>query len=165
MVRFGRAEGRVTIRLDQTEADALRALIGQMRLVLSDDRPGDPAIARLFPDAYEDERESAAFRDLVGDELRATKLAALDAVAATLSAAGVVERALTPQDADAWLRALTDLRLTLGARLQVDEQSMAADIDPNSPDAPALATLHWLGWLQESLIEQLAGEQDPGAFL
>lgn len=157
-MRFARAGERVTITLDQVEAGALRGLVGQMRLVLTDDRPGDPAHARLFPDAYDDRRESAAFRDMVGDELRAAKLEALDVVAATLGSSGAVERTLTLDDAGAWLRALTDLRLTLGTRLGVTEETMSAGIDPSAPDAPALSTLHWLGWLQESLLEQLAGE-------
>jgi hypothetical protein len=154
---FARNEEKITATFEEGEAAALRSLVDQMRLVLTDDRPGDPARARLFPDAYEDRAEAAAFRDLVGDELRTAKLDALGTVAATLGPAGRVERELSLDEAEAWLRALTDLRLTIGARLKVTEEMMAAEVDLDAPDALALSTLHWLGWLQESLLEQIAG--------
>jgi hypothetical protein len=52
-----------------------------------------------------------------------------------------------------WLRTINDIRLTIGTRLEVDETKMAAELDERDPEAPALAVLHWLGWLQESFLE------------
>jgi hypothetical protein len=57
----------------------------------------------------------------------------------------------------AWLAALTDIRLAIGTRLEVDEEMMAADIDDSDPDARALAVLHWLGWIQEGILRTAAG--------
>ena len=48
---------------------------------------------------------------------------------------------------------LTDLRLAIGARLEVTEELMSADVGPEDERAPALVTLHWLGWLQEMLLK------------
>ncbi|MDP9101698.1 MAG: DUF2017 domain-containing protein, partial [Actinomycetota bacterium] len=59
--------------------------------------------------------------------------------------------------ADAWLSCLNDLRLVLGTRLQVTEDT---ELDPAgwNPDDPAnasLAVYGWLGWVQESILECL----------
>jgi hypothetical protein len=38
----------------------------------------------------------------------------------------------------------------------VDEESMSHDVDPDAPDAVAMSVLHWLGFLQESLLEHVS---------
>ena len=48
----------------------------------------------------------------------------------------------------AWLGALESLRLALGTRLDVTEETYAA-LDPDDPQAPELAVYGWLSWLQE----------------
>jgi hypothetical protein len=47
------------------------------------------------------------------------------------------------------------MRLAIGARLEVTEEKMNQAMDANGPDAPAWAVLHWLGWLQESILGTL----------
>ncbi|NJQ01815.1 DUF2017 domain-containing protein [Streptomyces zingiberis] len=65
---------------------------------------------------------------------------------------------LTPEQSRRWLGTLNDLRLTIGARLEVtedeDELYRLPDSDPRKPMVMAYL---WLGGLQESLIETLAG--------
>ena len=63
---------------------------------------------------------------------------------------------LDRDDADAWLGCLNDLRLVLGTRLGVTEQTDADDLDDDDPRRQALEVYGWLGWLQESLISCLA---------
>ncbi len=138
------------------EADPLAELTG-----LDDgtprDKPTDPALARLLPDAYGDDPErSAEFRRFTESELRAGKQAAIRVVLQSLPRAGgrVV---LTPEQADAWLTALNDLRLTLGTRLEVTEESYdeLQRIDPMTPRGRDLTLYTWLGIVQETLVDTL----------
>jgi hypothetical protein len=65
----------------------------------------------------------------------------------------VLDEALT----DAWLSALNDLRLTIGTRLDVDEQAYEEldRVDPASPRGRELTLFLWLGVLQETLVDTL----------
>ena len=60
---------------------------------------------------------------------------------------------LSAEELDAWLRALTDLRLALGTRLDVDEDTYTRDIDPRDPRAYELSVFAYLSWLQEQAVE------------
>ena len=65
---------------------------------------------------------------------------------------------LTGPAAQSWLRTLTDLRLTLAARLHIDE-----DGDDGTGDEAMLDVYEWLGYLQGTLldeIERMAGERE-----
>jgi hypothetical protein len=141
------------IRLEDFEAGLLRGLAAEMRLLLEADIPrGDPVEARLFPDAYEDPSDQDAYERLVGDQLKSAKLDALGRVEQELTGDGAVETVLGPEEVDSWLSLLTDLRLAIGTRLGVTEESMEEEIDPDDPDGRAMSVLHWLGWLQEQII-------------
>lgn len=145
--------GSLRLRLEEHERRLLQQLAAEMRTLLEADVPrADPVVRRLFPDAYDDAREARSFHDLVAAELRDTKTTALREVTQTLSGDGELAAELTADQADAWLKWLTDVRLAIGTRLDVDEQAMAADVDPDSTDAAALSVLHWLGWIQESIV-------------
>ena len=60
---------------------------------------------------------------------------------------------LTVDELDAWLRALTDLRLALGTRLDVTEEVYTQQIDPGDPQAYELSVFAYLSWLQEQAVE------------
>lgn len=152
---FKATKGGLKARFGDEEADVLRQLIEEMRMVLSDDPPDDPAVLRLFPDAYESADDARAFRDMVEGELKSEKLAALDVVASALGEAGPVKREVPTDEVDAWLTALTDMRLALGTRLDVTEETMAHEPDPNAPQGFQMTILHWLGWLQESILVEI----------
>ena len=95
--------------------------------------PEDPVLARLFPTAYrnEDDAEAAAdFRRYTGNSLRQGKAANAACLIDVLEDAGLpdepeeglfIDVELDPATASAWLRALTDLRLAIGVRLEVEE--------------------------------------------
>ena len=63
---------------------------------------------------------------------------------------------LTADEADAWLRALNDLRLVLGTRLDVTEDLDYESLDLNEPHGRDLAVYGYLAWLPELLVEALA---------
>ncbi|MFN2593524.1 MAG: DUF2017 family protein [Actinomycetota bacterium] len=145
---------RIRLDLDDQEAQIMRELVREMNTLLEADLPrADPVVARLFPDAYEDEGESDTYRELIGDQLHDAKRSALRHVKESLGDEGPVALTLVPESAEEWLRVLNDLRLAIGTRLEIDDDRMSADVDPKDPDAQALLLLHWLGWTQELLVE------------
>jgi hypothetical protein len=60
---------------------------------------------------------------------------------------------LTAEELDGWLRALTDLRLAVGTKLDVTEDSYAREIDPRDPQAYELSVFAYLSWLQDAAVE------------
>jgi len=143
-------EGAVELRLSRDERSLLAGVVAELRALL-DGAPGDPSLRRLFPPAYDEAEDERAYRDLMGGELLDGRRAALDVVAQT-----VEHERLTPEEADAWLRALNDLRLVLGTRLDVQEDTFAEELRRDDPRAPALAVYGYLSWMQEQLIEALS---------
>ena len=119
--------------------------------------PEDPALARLLPDAYRDDTEAAGeFRRFTEEELRSGKVAAAQTVLATLPEdGGKVD--LSTEDAQVWLRALNDVRLTLGVRLSITEDfaERVLDLDPADPRSAYLWIYDWLTFLQETLVRAL----------
>jgi Domain of unknown function (DUF2017) len=152
----GTGEGGIRLALEEHEADLLRQLFKEMKLLLEADiPPSDAVIKRLYPDAFDDEQRAQAYRELIGDELQNRKLAALRTAEDLVGEAGAVDAALDEEEVDRLLALVTDIRLAIGTRLDVTEERMAAELQPDDPDVAALSVLHWLGWLQESIIEAI----------
>lgn len=151
------------VDLERGETRLLRELLAEMKLLLEADiPPTDPVLKRLFPEASDDPDEAAFYRDLVGNELKAGKVEALRLVTERLGTRGPVETSIPEEEWDAWLSLLTDMRLAIGTRLQVTEEKMEEELDPEHPDAPAMSVLHWLGWVQGSMLAAIQGEDDDG---
>lgn len=155
MVGFEPAGPAIRIKLEDHEGGLLLSLLQEMHTLLEADIAADPVNRRLFPNAYDSEEDAEAYRELVGSELRAGKLAAVKEMQNALEgrSGGAIE--LSKEDAATWLPVLTDLRLAIGTRNDVTEEEMSEDIDPVDPDSAGMLVLHWLGWLQESLLETL----------
>jgi hypothetical protein len=150
---------------DKTEPQLLRELLAEMKLLLEADIPrADPVIARLFPDASDDPEEAETYRDLVGEELKANKVEALRVVTARLGKRGPLRTSIPENEWDAWLALLTDMRLAIGTRLQITEEKMEQELDPDDPDAPAMSVLHWLGWVQGSMLATIQQEDEDDYF-
>jgi hypothetical protein len=144
-----RSDDEIELSLSREERALLSRLAAELREQLDDDTQ-DPSLRRLFPPAYEDEADQRAYGELAGDSLLDGRREALDLLA------GTVDRdRLSAEEADAWLRALNDLRLVLGTRLDVQEDTFASDIRPDDPNAPALAVYGYLTWIQEQLVAAL----------
>jgi hypothetical protein len=120
--------------------------------------PDDPVLARLLPDAYRDDPEaSGEFRRYTEQGLRSGKVAAARTVLATLPAGGGQVQ-LSGPEAQAWLRALNDVRLALGVRLEVtdDFDDRAEEIEPDDPRAAYIDVYDWLAFLQDTLVRALS---------
>ena len=146
-------QGDFELRLAADERDVLRSLPGQIRDVLaSSSGLDDPAIARLNPTAYPDDPEfDAEYRRLMSEDLDAGRLAALQTLEDSVDA-----RRLDEPQALAWLRALNDMRLLVGTRLDVSEDPDERRVAADDPRAPALALYDYLSLLEQDLVEALA---------
>jgi Domain of unknown function (DUF2017) len=146
-------EGGFRLRLSDGERELLRTLPGELRTLLDSERD-DTALRRLFPPAYErDEEGEDEYRRLMAGELLEGRRAALRLVEETAD-----RDRLTAEELDGWLRALNDLRLVLGTRLDVTEDMYQAELDPKDPEAYELSVYAYLSWLQEQLVAAAAGE-------
>ncbi|WP_207782409.1 DUF2017 domain-containing protein [Phytoactinopolyspora limicola] len=157
-------------REESKKDDAWAAALG-----LADDkpvRPTDPVLLRLFPDGYAEDDEAASdFRRFTERGLRDAKAGTAATVLASLATAEGVDPdeqrrgrsrdkirvELDAAEADAWLRALTDLRLALGTRLGVTEgdEDVWAALPDDDPRRHIHDVYDWLGWLQETLVRTL----------
>ncbi|MET9383474.1 DUF2017 domain-containing protein [Streptomyces sp. NPDC002928] len=139
--------------------------------------PADPVLKRLFPDAYSDpegtagtkeaeeqQAHSAEFRRYTENDLRAGKrdnalavIRTLDALTAAAGDSGGVLK-LSPQESLQWLRALNDLRLAIGSRLEItdeDDTDLLYRLPDEDPRKPMVMAYLWLGGLQETLVSTL----------
>jgi hypothetical protein len=180
--------GGAAVPLDEVEISILRSLAVQLLELIGpgevppkgedplaelfregpSEPPADPALARLFPDAYGDGDDelraaSAEFRRYTENDLRARKredalavVRSLDLLDAAGGRGAVLE--LTADEARRWLGALNDLRLTIGTRLEVrddDENEALYRLPDSDPRKPMVMAYLWLGALQETLVETL----------
>ena len=163
--------GKLTLKLDDAELGVLSQLFEQMAELLehpeseagadplakmlnmsgSTQISEDPALARLFPDGYsDDEHASADFRRFTEQDLRAQKLAALTTVRESLDR-WIGKTSITAQQAQDWLKAINDLRLVLGTRLEIADE---VDTDFEA-DEPGMHLYNYLTYLQGTLIDAL----------
>lgn len=139
--------------------------------------PSDPVLQRLFPDAYsgpgveasspeqaeEQRAHSSEFRRFTENDLRAGKrdsaltvIRSLDSLTTAGDGGAVLK--LSVVESEAWLRALNDLRLAIGAGLDiVDEEDidLLYRLPDEDPRKPIVMAYLWLGGLQETLVETL----------
>ncbi|WP_031076321.1 DUF2017 domain-containing protein [Streptomyces sp. NRRL S-118] len=180
--------GGAAVPLDEVEVSILRSLAVQLLELIGpgdqpaqgedplaalfrdgpSEPPADPALARLFPNAYADDDEelraaSAEFRRFTENDLRARKRQDAVAVVRSLDALGVAGEGgavlkLSAEDSRHWLGALNDLRLTIGTRLEVTDEDENDDLyrlPDSDPRKPMVMAYLWLGALQETLVETL----------
>ena len=144
--------GGFQVRLPAQERDVLASLPGMLRSVLLGEDAGDPALKRLFPRAYlDDEVAATEFDEVVRDDLLEQRLAAVDTMERTLQADRLTEDELV-----AWLGAVNDLRLVLGVRLAVTEESTPGDFDGDPETERAYGLYAYLSYLQEDVVRALA---------
>ncbi len=144
-------------RTDNHSDDPLAAMVG---ITSHDSPPDDDVLLRLLPNAYADQVDASEFRRYTELTLRAKKSAHAMSMRIDLKSSpdGFIE--VDHDGANAWLGAMNDIRLALGVRLKVQENSYE-ELEILAPDDPmrgVYAVYSWLGWLQESLIQALMDE-------
>lgn len=144
-------------RIDAAHTDPLAEMMG---ISGHDSPPDDEVLLRLLPNAYADPVESADFRRFTESTLRGTKRSHAMVMRLNLLHIENSEVRIDEAGALAWLGAMNDIRLALGVRLNVEENSYER-LELLSPDDPmrgVYAVYNWLGWLQASLVEALMDE-------
>lgn len=148
-------KGTFDLALPEEERELLRSLpasVGEAFADLDPRQTGDPATARLFPSAYlEDAESDRDFRRLTQDDLISGRRQALETFGK-----GIDSKVLAEDEVLAWLRAINDIRLLLGTRIGITDDDAGWDFDPHDPRAPALGVYHYLGALQEELVEAVS---------
>jgi hypothetical protein len=150
-VRRG-ARGTFELRIPAEERDLLRALPEQLRELLERADPvEDPVMRRLYPAAYLDDPDATReFDAIVRDDLTAERRRAIATMAKTIDAASLSEDELS-----AWLAIINDVRLVLGVRLRVSEESEPEDF-AEGDDAAAYAVYDYLTFLEGEVVDALS---------
>jgi hypothetical protein len=159
--------GTVSAMFEPVEVDLLRQICGQLIGMLESIDTDNPQsftlsnVGRLLPAAYPDDAEaSAEFRRFTADGLLEGKIANAGTVVAGLGDEPVPDASvhdplpvpvvLNPAQVQSWLRTLTDLRLVVADRLQVDEHGIPR---LHTEESGMLGDVYdWLGMVQESLV-------------
>ena len=170
MIGFQRAGAEFSVGFEQNEAALLGHLAGQVAELLGEkvsedgvDIVSDEAVARLLPDAYTDDAEATAeFRRFTATDLVAQKILNARRVAddvhnaarvSEVDAVGPMMVQIDTAGSEAWVRALTDIRLILATRIGIEDDEDTGGADD---EAQILVDVYgWLGDVQESLVSAL----------
>ncbi|WP_449281629.1 DUF2017 family protein [Leucobacter sp.] len=182
-------DGDLRLLLDPDEAAMLDQLISQLTQLLqshsstaldpdplfaslevggSEQPPEDPALARLFPDAYEGDDEAAQFRRVTEQGLLNRKLQdAMQVTAALGLGAGVpgeaeyIEVDISTETLPAWVRTVTALRLAIAARIGLDSTDDHARLVADDETRGTVLVFDWLAAILESVLTIMATQQAP----
>jgi hypothetical protein len=125
----------------------------------------DPAVKRLLPDGRsgpDEESGSEQFRQLSQDDIRQEKIADLQRSYALLQSGSLM---LSQKEAEAFSRALNQVRLVLSSRLNIETERDAERVHKigsveQATDVESYMALlyNFVSWLQESLMQALIGD-------
>ena len=141
------------MRLDEGEVALLETLLQELIAVVVAEDGDDPVRARLYPAAYDDPSDAAAYRDMAEAGLQAERVQRIRACADDL-VAHPPDLPLPEGAGDRWLRVINDLRLALGTRLGVTED-WDHQVDADDPEQLPQATYLWLTAVQDTLVRAL----------
>ncbi len=174
--------GALRVRLEFDEAHLLDQLTGQLIDLLqshsrtaldpdplfasleiggSDVPPEDPALARLFPDAYEGDTDASQFRRVTEQGLINRKLQDALLITSELGLGQApendeepkpIEVEVTPSTLPAWVRTLTALRLAIAARIGLEGESDHARLVEDEETRGTVLVYDWLAAILESIL-------------
>jgi hypothetical protein len=152
-----------------SEADMLATLgrqVLELHRAVIDGRAAldDPVMRRLYPSAYAGDEDAAEFRRLASADIAADRIRTMTRMVLDLETALPAEGddaddaelpiAVDAEGADAWLRALGEVRLVLHVRTGQDRSELAPGV--TEEDLEQLrGVVTWLGFAQGTLLEAL----------
>lgn len=181
-------DGTIRVRFEVDEAQLLDQLTSQLIDLLqshsgtaldpdplfaslevggSSETPDDPALARLFPDAHEEENAASVFRQVTEQGLLNRKLQDASEVAnalglpripdflpdvADLGSAEPIEVMISAAAFPAWLRHLTALRLAVAARIGLDRDEDHDRLLGDEETRGTVLVFDWIAAILESLL-------------
>lgn len=183
-------QGMIRLRLERDEAQLLDQLVAQLVALLqshsgteldpdplfaelevggSEHKPDDPALARLFPDAFEEADDASNFRRLTEQGLLNRKLHDALQVTSDLGLgidspdADVIEAEVGATNLDAWVRTLTALRLAIAARIGLQFEADHARLAADEETRGTVMVYDWLAAILDSLLQLLGSGKAPHA--
>ena len=153
---FHKEGDRYAVHVSSGVRGLLEELCQRSRELLeAEDPSSDPAVARLFPPAYEDDPlRNLEFETTMGAGPRTGKLAALDTVERTARAT-----ALTEDELLAWIGVVNDLRLVLGTRIEITEEATEEDFPSDDPRHETFRVYQFLGYLLQEMLEAMGAPE------
>lgn len=140
----------------------------------SDALPSDPALARLFPDAYEGATDASEFRKVTEQGLINRKLRDALFVTSALGVgqlddgtrtqrtddadSGAVIVEITPETLPTWVRTLTALRLAIAARIGLDEHDDRDRLLADEETRGTVLVFDWLAAVLESILSVMQND-------
>lgn len=147
MAQVQRRRGRIQVRLNAHERDALTGIVDSLA-------PRFGETLATAPRAYEDSELQREYDRWVWPDVERGRDADITVVRDGLSA-GEDMLPLTEAQALAWLRAFNHLRLAAGEILGIDADGWEERTDDATRDRPEYGILMALGYLQEELVAAL----------
>src|SRR6187200_3097454 len=146
--------GGVDVELPDDVRDLLASLARQLAELIGDpEAVGEPGLERLFPPAsIDDPMEALGFEQLMGDAMRAGKRESAAVLRATANATH-----LDAEETLAWRRCINDIRLVVGTRLNIQEDTDIEALFEDELMEQAAVTYVAL----TELVEMLARAADP----
>jgi hypothetical protein len=147
-----REDGTYEWKLGSNERGVLARVASDLRDVLARETPSsDSSLQRVFPPAHPDDPiAELEYERAAGGKLLETKLEQLETFERC-----VREKRLSEDDVLDCMRAANDLRLVLGTRIDVREESGPADFAGDPQTESTFELYAYLSWLVESMIDAL----------
>jgi hypothetical protein len=137
---------RFIINLGERERAVIKAVCEDLLGVL-DDPAAEPLLRRVYPIAHvSDATIDASYQEMVHSDLVSSRRKALEQIVATAEL-----KELDSEHLESWMIGLNTVRLVLGSRLDVVEDS-SPELEPDDPDLPAWAVYEFLGGVIESIV-------------
>lgn len=116
----------------------------------------DPVLQRLFPDAYPDDPvASHEFHRFTETALRDDKVVAAQVVMGDLDECDSGHCIVPDDHTEAWLKSLTNVRLALAVRLDIqsaEDTEHLSELPDDNPRTWVFSIYEWLELVQESLL-------------
>lgn len=145
-------DGSFAITLPMHDRSLLEQLVPQLRERIEQH---DPDTWRFFPNPYpQHEKAADEYSSLIGDDLKNRHLEALDTLMETLEA-----KRLEEDQMNAWMHAVNHLRLFIGTRLDVSEESELEDFAGNDEEMMLFSMYVYLGEVLWLIVRAISGNE------
>jgi hypothetical protein len=140
------------VNLSRIEQRVLQQAFDDLRVMLVND---DPSTRRLTPTAYVDDPAlDEEYRQMIGDDLQASQLAAFDVVEHSIDGSTV-----SRDELESWMRSVNAVRLVIGTQLDVGEDMPS--VDKSDPDYPRYVVYDFLSNLLAWIVGTLQSGPPP----
>ena len=145
-------DGGFRVNLSRIEQRVLQQAFDDLRVMIVND---DPSTKRLTPTAYVDDPAlDEEYREMVGDDLQASQLAAFDVVEHSIDGSTV-----SRDELESWMRSVNAVRLVIGTQLDVGEERI--EVDKTDPDYPRYVVYDFLSNLLAWIVDALQSTPPP----